>query len=296
MPIIVFRVFVSAVRSPRRRSGGSAAAPPRERQYRRHAEGRPAGSGCSSRASIRRPGATPRCRSGAGSAPRRPPGGHIPRGSDCRLLPCVAPGGILPRSRGNVPCVSARSPRSSAGVRPWVSLPPWRGDVGGGTNKRKRFRAACSVGRKRRPVPRIRGEPGERRMVRDATLGSRPDGAAPQGEVVRSGSQKTDTGFLCHENTTSLPSVFEPGNRQHIRRQQSNCAESRGRKGFSAEALPYRQTAGGSCRGKEGERAAFSPNGSEHVVVQPRAAGNRWKVVGSSVGSRGGDEWRCHGR
>lgn len=158
------------------------------------------------------------------------------------------------------------------------------------------FRTASDVGRKRRSVPRIRGEPGERRMVWYATLGSRPGGAAPQGEVVRCGSQKTDAGFLCHENTTSLLSVFGPGNRQHIRRQQSNCAESRDRKGVSAEALPYRQTAGGSCRGKEGERAAFGPNGSGLAVVQPGTAGNRWKVVGSSVGSRGGDEWRCHGR
>ena len=133
-------------------------------------------------------------------------------------------------------------------------------------------------------------------MVRCATLGSRPGGAAPQGEVVRSGSQKPDAGFLWHENTTSLLSVFGPGSRQHIRRQQSNGAESRGRKGFSAEALPYRQTAGGSCRGKEGERAAFGPNGSGHAVVQPGTASNQWKMVDSSVGSRGGDEWRCHGR
>ena len=145
-------------------------------------------------------------------------------------------------------------------------------------------------------MPRIRGEPGERRMVRDATFGSRPGGAAPQGEVVRSGSQKPDAGFLCHENTTSLLSVFGPRSRQHVRRQQSNGAESRGRKGFSAEALPYRQTAGGSCRGKNGKRAAFNPNGSGLIVVQPGTVGNRWKVVGSSVGSRGGDEWRCHGR
>ena len=89
-------------------------------------------------------------------------------------------------------------------------------------------------------------------MVRGATFGSRPGGAAPQGEVVRCGSQKTDAGFLCHENTTSLLSVFGPGSRQHVRLQQSNGAESRGRKSFSAEALPYRQTAGGSCRSKEG--------------------------------------------
>ena len=53
---------------------------------------------------------------------------------------------------------------------------------------------------------------------------------------------------------------------------------------------------GGSCRGKAGERAAFGPNRSGFVIVQPGAAGNRWKMVGSSVGSRGGDEWRCHGR
>lgn len=145
-------------------------------------------------------------------------------------------------------------------------------------------------------MPRIRDEPGERRMVRYATLGSRPGGAAPQGEVVRDGSQKPDAGFLCHENTTSLLSVFGPGIQQHIRRLKSNGAESRGRKGVSAETLPYRQTAGGSCRGKNGERAAFGPNGSEHVVVQPRAAGNHWKVVGSSVGSLDEDEWRCHGR
>ncbi len=145
-------------------------------------------------------------------------------------------------------------------------------------------------------MPRIRGEPGERRMVRYATLGSRPGGAAPQGEVVRSGSQKPDAGFLCHENTTSLLSVFGPGNRQHVRLQQSDGAESRGRKGFSAEALPYRQTAGGSWRGKNGERGLFGPSGSGHAVVQPGTVGNRWKVVGSSVGSRGGDEWRCHGR
>ena len=152
----------------------------------------------------------------------------------------------------------------------------------------------CVVYRKRRPVPRIRGEPGERRMVRDATFGSRPGGAAPQGEVVRSGSQKTDAGFLCHENTTSLPSVFEPGSRQHVRRLKLNGAESRGRKDFSAEALPYRQTAGGSCRSKDGECAAFGPNGSGLVVVQPGTAGNRWKVVGSSVGSLEKDKWRCH--
>ena len=145
-------------------------------------------------------------------------------------------------------------------------------------------------------MPRIRGEPGERRMVRSATLGSRPGGAAPQGEVVRSGSQKPDAGFLCHENTTSLLSVFGPGSRQHVRRRQSNGAESRGRKSFSAEALPYRQTAGGSCRGKDGERVAFGPNGSKYAVVQSGTTGNRWKMVGSSVGSREGDEWRCHGR
>ena len=133
-------------------------------------------------------------------------------------------------------------------------------------------------------------------MVRYATLGSRPGGAAPQGEVVRSGSQKPDAGFLCHENTTSLLSVFGPGNRQHVRHQQSNGAESRGRRGVSAEALPYRQTAGGSCRGKDGERVAFGPNGSGLIVVQPGTVGNRWKVVGSSVGSRGRDKWHCHGR
>lgn len=145
-------------------------------------------------------------------------------------------------------------------------------------------------------MPRIRGEPGERRMVRDATLGSIPGGAAPQGEVVRCGSQKTDVGFLCHENTTSLLSVFGPGSRRQVRLQTSNAAESRGRKGFSAEALPYRQMAGGSCRGKDGERAAVGPNRSGPAVVQPRAAGNHWKVVGSSVGSLDEDEWRCHGR
>lgn len=133
-------------------------------------------------------------------------------------------------------------------------------------------------------------------MVRGATFGSRPGGAAPQGEVVRSGSQKPDAGFLCHEDTTSLLSVFGPGSRQHIRRLKSNGAESRGRKGVSAEALPYRQTAGGSCRGKEGERATFGPNGSGHAVVQPETAGNRKKVVGSSVGNLERDEWRCHGR
>lgn len=133
-------------------------------------------------------------------------------------------------------------------------------------------------------------------MVRYATLGSRPGGAAPQGEVVRSGSQKPDAGFLCHKNTTSLLSVFGPGSRQHVRRQQSNGAESRGRKDFSAEALPYRQTAGGSCRGKDGERVDFGPNGSGLVVVQPEAMGNRWKMVGSSLGSLERDEWRCHGR
>lgn len=154
----------------------------------------------------------------------------------------------------------------------------------------------CVVYRKRRPVPRIRGEPGERRMVRCATLGSRPDGAAPQGEVVRDGSQKPDAGFLCHENTTSLLSVFGPGSRQHVRRLKSNGAESRDRKVVSAEALSYRQTARGSWRGKDGERAAFNPNGSGLIVVQPGTVGNRWKVVGSSVGSRGRDEWRCHGR
>ena len=133
-------------------------------------------------------------------------------------------------------------------------------------------------------------------MVRYATLGSIPGWAAPQGEVVRDGSQKPDAGFLCHENTTSLLSVFGPGSRQHVRRQQSNGAESRGRKDFSAEALPYRQTAGGSCRGKDGERVAFGPNGSGHAVVQPGTAGNRWKVVGSSLGSLEKDKWRCHGR
>lgn len=133
-------------------------------------------------------------------------------------------------------------------------------------------------------------------MVRDATIGSRSSGTAPQGEVVRCGSQKPDAGFLCHENTTSLLSVFGPGNRQHVRRLKSNGAESRDRKVVSAEALPYRQTAGGSCRGKEGERAAFDPNGSGHAVVQPEAAGNHWKIVGSSVGSLDEDEWRCHGR
>lgn len=119
---------------------------------------------------------------------------------------------------------------------------------------------------------------------------------SPQGEVVRRGSQKPDAGFLCHENTTSLPSVFGPGSWQHVRLQTSNAAESRGRKVVSAETLPYRQTAGGSCRGKDGERAAFSPNGSGHAVVQPGTAGNHWKVVGSSVGSLDEDEWRCHGR
>lgn len=133
-------------------------------------------------------------------------------------------------------------------------------------------------------------------MVRYATLGSRPGGAAPQGEVVRSGSQKPDAGFLCHKNTTSLLSVFGPGSRQHVRRLKSNGAESRGRKVVSAEALPYRQTAGGSCRGKDGERVVFGPNGLGHAVVQPEAAGNHWKVVSSSVGSRGRDKWHCHGR
>lgn len=133
-------------------------------------------------------------------------------------------------------------------------------------------------------------------MVRYATLGSIPGGAAPQGEVVRSGSQKTDAGFLCHENTTSLLSVFEPGSRQYVRRLKSNSAESRVRKGVSAEALPYRQMAGGSCRGKDGERVAFGLNGSGHAVVQPGTAGNRWKMVGSSEGSLEKDKWRCHGR
>lgn len=158
------------------------------------------------------------------------------------------------------------------------------------------FRTASDVGRKRRSVPRIRGEPGERRMVRYATLGSRPGGAAPQGEVVRCGSQKPDAGFLCHKNTTSLLSVFGPGSRQHVRRLKSNGAESRDRKGFSAEAPPYRQMAGGSCRGKDGERAAFGPNESGLVVVQPGAAGNQWKVVSSSLGSFEKNKWRCHGR
>ena len=144
-------------------------------------------------------------------------------------------------------------------------------------------------------MPRIRGEPSEGR-IRGATLGSRLGGAAPQGEVVRSGSQKTDAGFLCHENTTSLLSVFGPRNRQLVRRLKSNGAETRGRKGISAEVLPYWQTAGGSCRGKAGERVVFGPNGSGHAVVQPGTAGNRWKVIGSSLGSRGGDERRCHGR
>lgn len=180
-----------------------------------------------------------------------------------------------PRSRGNVPCVSATSPRSSAGGHPWVLLPPWLEDVGDETNKRELFRAACVVGRKRRSVSRIRGEPGERRMVRYATLGSRPGGAAPQSEVVRDGRQKPDAGFLCHENTTSLPSVFGPGSRQYVRRLKSNGAESRGRKGVSAEALPYRQTAGGSCHGKAGERVVFGPNRSGLAVVQPGTAYNR---------------------
>ena len=45
-----------------------------------------------------------------------------------------------------------------------------------------------------------------------------------------------------------------------------------------------------------GERAAFGPNESGLVVVQPRAAGNRWKVVGSSLGSLKRNKWRCHGR
>lgn len=107
---------------------------------------------------------------------------------------------------------------------------------------------------------------------------------------------KNRCGVLCHENTTSLLSVFGPGSWQHVRLQTSNAAESRGRKVVSAEALPCRQTAGGSCRGKDGERAALDPNGSGHAVVQPRAAGNHWKVVGSSVGSLDEDEWRCHGR
>lgn len=132
-------------------------------------------------------------------------------------------------------------------------------------------------------------------------FGVRPSGADRAGQPRRArwfemAAKNPMRVFLCHENTTSLPSVFGFGNRQHIRRLKSNGAESRGRKGVSAEALPYRQTAGGSCRGKDGKRAALDPNGSEHVVVQPRAAGNHWKVVGSSVGSRGGDEWRCHGR
>ena len=120
------------------------------------------------------------------------------------------------------------------------------------------------------------------------------DGLHACGEV-RCSSQKPDAGFLCHENTTSLLSVFGPGNRQHVRRLKSNGTESRGRKGFT-ETLPYRQTAGGSCHGKEGEHVVFGPNGSGHAVVQPGTAGNRWKVVGSLVESRGGDEWRCHGR
>lgn len=62
------RVFVSTVRSPRHRSGGSAAAPLRGRRHRKRAGGRPVGSGCSARASARRPGAVPRGRFGAGSA------------------------------------------------------------------------------------------------------------------------------------------------------------------------------------------------------------------------------------
>ena len=65
-------------------------------------------------------------------------------------------------------------------------------------------------------------------MVRDATLGSRAGGAAPQGEVVRSGSPKPDAGFLCHENTTSLLSVFGPGSRQHGKRQEVHVAARRG--------------------------------------------------------------------
>lgn len=131
-------------------------------------------------------------------------------------------------------------------------------------------------------------------------FGMRPSGADRAGSPAgRGGSRwqpKTRCGVLCHENTTSLLSVFGPGNRQHVRRLKSNGAESRDRKGFSAEALPYRQTAGGSCRGKDGKRAALDPNGSGHAVVQPGTAGNRWKMVGSSVGSRGGYEWCCHSR
>ena len=140
------------------------------------------------------------------------------------------------------------------------------------------------------------------RRARRATDGSACDPreqtgrGSPAGRGSSKWQPKPDAGFLWHENTTSLPSVFGPGSRQHVRHQQSNGAESRGRRGVSAEALPYRQTAGGSCRGKNGKRAAFNPNGSEHVVVQPRAAGNHWKVVGSSVGSLDEDEWRCHGR
>ena len=152
--------------------------------------------------------------------------------------------------------MSARLPHSSAGVHPWVSLPPWRGRVSGGTNKRELFRPACFVELERCPVPRIRGEPGER-------FGVRLWGAD------RAGQLKNRCGILCHENTTSLSSVFGPGSRQHVRRLKSNGAESRGRKGSSAEALPYRQTAGGSWRGKTGERVAFGPNGSGHAVVQP---------------------------
>lgn len=132
-------------------------------------------------------------------------------------------------------------------------------------------------------------------------FGMRPSGADRAGQPRRArwfevAAKNPMWVFGCHKNTTSLLSVFGPGSRQHIRRLKSNGAESRGRRGVSAEALPYRQTAGGSCRGKAGERAAFGPNRSGFVIVQPGAAGNRWKMVGSSVGSRGGDEWRCHGR
>lgn len=131
-------------------------------------------------------------------------------------------------------------------------------------------------------------------------FGMRPSGADRAGLPRKARwfevAAKNRCGVLCHENTTSLLSVFGPGSWQHVRLQTSNAAESRGRKVVSAEALPCRQTAGGSCRGKDGERAALDPNGSGHAVVQPRAAGNHWKVVGSSVGSLDEDEWRCHGR
>ena len=48
-------------------------------------------------------------------------------------------------------------------------------------------------------------------MARYATLGSRPDGAAPQGEVVRSGSQKPDAGFCATRTQPRSLRFSDPG-------------------------------------------------------------------------------------